>query len=97
MNRKKVIPILIGGFILASSAYIGVRTYNESQPLNESDLLLENIEALATTENQPDGYIVHHTGCVDKNKVPTGKHLAYCYTGGTQPKHEHSCTNCSSI
>lgn len=46
--KKKVIAPLLGAVVLGLSAYAGYRTYDAYQGVDESDLLLANIEALAT-------------------------------------------------
>lgn len=97
MKKNKVLKVLTGGLIAASCAYVGFLSYDKTSSTTESDLLLANIEALSETESSSTGYIVHHMACVDVNKVPTGKYLAYCYSGGSKSKHEHSCIYCSSI
>lgn len=45
--KKKVIAPLLGAVVLGLSAYAGYRTYDAYQGVDESDLLLANIEALA--------------------------------------------------
>lgn len=95
--RKKFIVTAFGGLILGITIYAGFKSYERTSSTTENDLLLANIEALAGGESGNEGYIVHHMACVNKDKIPTGKYLAYCYKGGHDPEHEHKCSDCSKL
>ena len=45
--KKKILVPLMGAVVLGLGAYAGYRTYDAYAETNESDLLLENAEALA--------------------------------------------------
>ncbi len=59
--KKKFFAPLMGAVVLGLSAYAGYRTYDAYNGVSESDLLLENAEALA---------IVEFMGC-DCNRSPS--------------------------
>lgn len=48
--KKKFFAPLMGAVVLGLSAYAGYRTYDAYNGVSESDLLLENAEALAIVE-----------------------------------------------
>ena len=47
MSKRKFFAPLMGAVVLGLSAYAGYRTYDAYHGVSESDLLLENAEALA--------------------------------------------------
>lgn len=49
MNKKRFFAPLLGVVVLGLSAYAGYCTYNAYYGVSESDLLLANVEALATS------------------------------------------------
>ena len=63
--KKKVIAPLLGAVVLGLSAYAGYRTYDAYQGVDESDLLLANIEALATGESGSGGTCGTHYAYID--------------------------------
>ena len=60
--KKKILMPLLGAVVLGMSAYAGYRTYDAYNGASESDLLLADAEALATSGEgsyeYPDGYQV---------------------------------------
>ena len=55
MSKRKLFAPLMSAVVLGLSAYAGYRTYNAYNGVSESDLLLENAEALANgDETSPD-------------------------------------------
>lgn len=54
MKKKKFFAPLLGALVLGLSAYAGYRTYDAYNGVSESDLLLENAEALASDDEGSD-------------------------------------------
>lgn len=52
MRKSKIFTPLIGVIVLGLSVYAGYRTYNANAQMDESNLLLENVEALAGGGNE---------------------------------------------
>ena len=84
-----------------SAGYSAYDTQNESI-LN--DAVLNNIEAIAQTENK-DGYNCMHLACYKTVNyggqivtVPTGEYSATSWKveGSSKSAHDHSCSSCSS-
>lgn len=99
-NKQRIVLVsLIGAAVLGISAYTGYNSIcGTLEHTEESDLLLENIEALALDEeSEPIRYTVHHSKCYT-NGIETGKYYAWCYTSpsGGSTCHSHSCSDCSS-
>lgn len=56
MNNKKFFAPLMGAVVLGLSAYVGYRTYDAYvENPTESNLMLENIEALANDDESSSG------------------------------------------
>ncbi|WP_302989039.1 hypothetical protein [Paraprevotella clara] len=79
--KKKFFAPLIGAVVLGLSAYAGYRTYDAYNGVSESDLLLENAEALAIVEfmgcdcNRSPGRCNVYVGAKGKVKLFGGKIL----------------------
>ena len=52
--KKKILVPLLGAVVLGLGVYFGYHTYDAYAGTNESDLLLANAEALATSEGASD-------------------------------------------
>lgn len=102
-KRKTVLASLIGATVLGISAYAGYNTYNTFNQVNESDLLLENIEALALdgeSASNPYPYFNLHYRCYDPNVGFIGEcgcsSEAVTEGGNSKEEHKHSCKKCCS-
>lgn len=51
MKLKTTLVSLIGAMVIGTTGYVGYQTYEKNKAANESDLFLENIEALANNES----------------------------------------------
>lgn len=88
--KKKVIAPLLGAVVLGLSAYAGYRTYDAYQGVDESDLLLANIEALATggesggrpTCGTKSVYIDNTIKCPDCGAATGFRGTEYSYQSG---------------
>ena len=88
MSKRKFFAPLMGAVVLGLSAYAGYRTYDAYHGVSESDLLLENAEALA---NGGEG--VTNTGPGEIYKCPglfAGKGK-YCKSENNNPCTEDPC------
>ena len=79
-KRKRFSAILMGVAVVGLSAYVGYRTYDAYNGVSEGDLLLENIEALAS-QDESEGD--KPTVCPNPYDVPD-LYLGYIQRTGTQ-------------
>ena len=79
MMKKKILVPILGALVLGLSAYAGYRTYGAySEKELESDLLLANVEALATDDEvqMQDCTRAKFSGnCVDKKGMWAGRYV----------------------
>lgn len=61
-TNKKIGLVLIGLVCVGAGVYGGLHTYNAAYQIDESDLLLENIEALARNESGDNYRYPHLSG-----------------------------------
>lgn len=85
-KRKTVLTSLIGAMVLGISVYAGYSTYDSYQQTQlENNLILENIEALAQTESDPQYTWSKPIACDEEGK----KTYCVCETNGPG----YSCSN----
>ena len=104
--KKKIITAT---FAVAISAMVGYNTYLSHVEDGMSDMVLENVEALANDENLlPElgdlelnvTYQSMHISCFSYGGMETGKYRAISYARnddkGDSVPHSHGCTDCNS-
>ena len=78
MKMKTTLASLIGAMVIGTTGYSGYQTYEKNKTTTESDLFLENIEALAEYEDDEK----KPTTCPSPYDVPDHR-LAYVQKTGT--------------
>ncbi|WP_288607096.1 hypothetical protein [uncultured Paraprevotella sp.] len=78
MKKKKFFAPLLGALVLGLSAYAGYRTYDAYNGVSESELLLENAEALADDDEASKKPI----GCYNEYIKGYSRFIYKCYPCG---------------
>ena len=93
---KKTIKTVMAVTIIAAAGYAG---HANQKKVRMSDIMVANVEALASGEDGTIRYCTMHVACFDTYGSPTGKYTASSYIGETCPytsTHDHYCTTCKS-
>ena len=95
--KKKACAFALGAAVLGGSAYWAWHTYDSFNTAQENDLLLENIEALATGEESGTlKYLNFHLKCMGSYGIPLNLCEAWCHISpeGDSECHQHVCSEC---